>query len=201
MNGGDGISGSNFGGGGSGGSINIQAATIAGSGGLGIDGGASTGSTGVGSGGRLYLGYTTANTYSGTITNTGATNGTVVIVDETNNDLYITKTQTWDATSSLEGSSHTYNDVEISGNSTLTLIGFYDDDLGGTGFTFNAADFEIQSGSKIDGDELGYAGGPTTSAPGEGPGGGVGGGGGYNGGGGGHEQQEEIQQVEAEQVE
>ena len=179
----------NYGGGGSGGSIYLTAGTFAGSGSITANGGNGTFSGG-GGGGRVAVYYSSSNTFSGTDTATvgsagsGGTNGTVIAVDSTNNDLFINNTQSWDANPTLEGSSFTYRNVTIGNSATLTLNGYYTTGTNGRGFTFNVTNFTVSTGATVN-LAGGYAGAPNSSSSATGPGAGTtgdaGGGGGYGG--------------------
>lgn len=191
----NGVSPGGWAGGGAGGSIYIASTTLAGNGSITANGGIGPGNGGGGSGGRIAIYYSTSDTYSGTTTATGGSganaggNGTNILVDSTNNDLYINKSQTWNASPSLEGSTFSYHAVTIQNNATLTLAGYYTTNSNGIGQTFNVANFTVSSGAAVSANSGGYAGG-TNNGNGAGPAGGIGcncsgaGGGGYGGGGG-----------------
>ena len=193
-------SGKRPGGAGSGGSVYLTTATLAGSGtiqalgGNGIDG--NNEDSGNGGGGRILISYSETNSFSGTISankgsgGIGGENGTVYIIDSTNNDLYIKNTQYWNADPDVEGQTHSFSDVVVEDNATLYLKGYYSTDSNGYGFVFNVDNLSINSGSSISADYYGYA-GATLENDGDGPGGGLyngadsgGGGGGYGGEGG-----------------
>ncbi|MFH1745534.1 MAG: immunoglobulin domain-containing protein [Planctomycetota bacterium] len=105
-----GIAGSNWGGGGSGGSIYVQADSLEGSGSMSANGGGVVvDSAGGGGGGRIAIYYDTANTYSGTITAYGGGitrvggAGTIYIHNnsDTVGDLYVDN----------NGNSYAYTDL------------------------------------------------------------------------------------------
>ena len=187
-------------GGGSGGSIFITADTLTGSNPsstITAEGGnAGDGSSGNGAGGRIALFYTSGYSFPGSVSATKGTggysahNGTNILVDTRNNDLYIKSTQRWRAHPSLEGSTHNYHNIYIQDNSILYLEGYYTNNTDGIGFVFSVTNFEIESGSLISASTGGYYGG-VGDQTGSGPGGGGshgmgrGDGGGYGGVGGG----------------
>lgn len=180
------------GGAGSGGTVNLIAATISGSGTISAKGGngyAAQTTAGSGGGGRISIKYSSAYTYSGTVTSQGGVagttgeNGTLYIYNSNLDNLLISQSQTWRADPLVEGQTHTYNDVNITNSSVLTLRGYYTNDSDGIGFVFNVADFTLDSGSSIR--TIGYAG---ASGPGKGtskPAFQTAGGGSYGGDGGG----------------
>ncbi|MFW5719711.1 MAG: beta strand repeat-containing protein [Candidatus Dojkabacteria bacterium] len=183
----DGFSGiGSYTGAGAGGSIAIIASTIDGSGSItanGANGGSNGG--GDGGGGRLYVSYET-NNFTGTLAANTGTNfpgddGTLLIVDSLNNDLYITASQIWNADPAREGSQHTYNTIYVQNNATWTLQGFYTNDTDGIGFVFNVSNFNLDAGSTIK--TTGFAGGDSLDPYGDGPGGGEGNCSGRGGGG------------------
>lgn len=192
---GNGGSGSHAGGG-SGGSVLIVTPTFAGAGSISANGGSGccSGWGGGGSGGRVKVSYSSSNTFTGTMSATnGASgccsqNGTVVLYDSTNNDVYINATQTWFADPALDGSSFTFRNVTVQNNSTLGLNGYYTTNTNGVGVSINAANVTVSTGSAISANGTGYAGG-SNNGNGAGPGGGTGsaslsgGGGGYGGNG------------------
>lgn len=176
---------SNLGGAGSGGSVYINTTAFSGSGSISSNGGNGRSATGIdasaGGGGRIAIKYSGTNSFSGTITaNMGGgnpnnqENGTVVVIDTTNNDLYIDNSQIWESDPSLEGSTHLYRNVEIDSSATLQLGGYYTNDTNGVGFVFSVTNFTVGAGSTISGNGLGYRGGKTYGANGDGPGGGLG---------------------------
>jgi hypothetical protein len=141
FNGGNGSYGGNCGhgyapgGGGSGGSINISTQTLSGAGTIRANGGngrAYCGTSGNGGGGRILVSYSSQNTFTGSVSVTDGVNGnagqdgTALIIDSTNNDLYLQATQRWHANPSLEGVTHTYRNVTVSNNSTLYISSFID---------------------------------------------------------------------------
>lgn len=173
-------------GGGAGGSVYLVAGTLAGSSAITASGGAGWGGgggSGGGGGGRIALHYTSANNYSGTMTAAGGaagsgsatagTAGTIVIVDDTNNDLTIPTTQYWYTKSDVEGGTQSWRDVSITGSSTLYIRGYYTGNSDGVGAVFSVRNFTINSGSSIDGAGFGFKG--VAGATGSGPGGGGGG--------------------------
>ncbi|HET9946446.1 MAG TPA: DUF2341 domain-containing protein [Patescibacteria group bacterium] len=184
-------------GGGSGGSILLTGGTLAGAGTMSANGGngsSCSNHNGNGGGGRVALSYSTSNTMTTyptatAGTNSTGTNGTVVVVDSTNNDLYIDQSQTWNSNPSLEGSSFTYHNVTVQNNATWTLNGYNTTNTNGVGFSFTTSNFNVTTGSTVNMNGTGYAGG-TGTASGAGSGGGAGtagqtgGGGGYGGAGG-----------------
>lgn len=190
MNGG-GASGSTNGGGGAGGSVYIIADSISGSGTVTANGGNANGTGGGGAGGRIAIHYSSGSTPTLTTTATAGTgrspeNGTIIIQDDTNNDIILPTTQAWYANTSLEGSSHTYRDVTIANGATLYTHGYYTNNTDGVGIIFNTRNFSLGTGSSINGNGYGYG-----SASGTGAGtsatpcssGNAGGGGGYGGAG------------------
>lgn len=178
MNGGNGVNGGSddMSGGGSGGSVYINCATFAGGGGIEASGGNGVGGSGGGGGGRISIKYSTSNTYSGSVVATKGSgsgqeeNGTLVVIDSGNNDLYLSTSQTWYAKPTVEERVQTYRDVYIQNDITLTLQGYNTTNTNGVGFTFNVRNFSLCSGCKIDGDGRGYPGGPTEATDGYGPG-------------------------------
>ncbi|MBU0975201.1 hypothetical protein KJ918_00210, partial [Patescibacteria group bacterium] len=189
--------------GGSGGSIHLIADTIAGSGSITADGGnggLTCAYSGNGSGGRIMFSFGTTNSFisSGTISGDAGTggnageNGTVLVHESTNNDLWIINSQTWHADPLSEGTSHSYRNVYLDNNSVWTLDGYNTTDTDGVGFNFDVVNFSIVSGSTLDLEERGYDGGKLSLEDGDGSGAGTagtgwnqaGGGGGYGGQGG-----------------
>ncbi len=174
-------------GGGSGGTIYIEAANISGNGIIRANGGTAYDGAGAGSGGRVVLKYSGTYSYTGTLTSNKGSggwvgyNGSLIVLDTTNNDLYIKGTQRWDANSSLEGTTYTYRDIKIQNNSTLYLKGYYTTGTNGVGMTFNVRNFEIDTGSSLNGNSFGYAGG-SKGVAGIGPGAGQPSGSSYGGG-------------------
>lgn len=181
---------------GSGGSIYLQAGTFAGAatGIIRANGGNYPGGCGSvpggGGGGRIAIHYTAANTYAGAIPrvnggtgNISGENGTCFIIDQTNNDLYITTSQTWNANPSHEGGTLSFRNVTISNSSTVTIDGYFTNGTNGVGISLSTTNFTLGSGSSLFGSQHGYGGG--TGGPGGGGGTGAGGGGaGYGGAGG-----------------
>ncbi len=176
-----------WGGGGSGGSIWITAGDFSGSGAITANGGVNGGA---GAGGRIYIAYSGTKSFSGTLTANAGTgtesgvNGTNLLVDSVNNDLYINTTQVWNINPSFEGSSHTYRNVYVQNNSTWTWTPYYTTDTDGVGGILNVTNFTLDSGSTIASNALGYAGGVNQCDDGRGPGPGLGGCFGQSGGGG-----------------
>ncbi len=188
------------GGGGSGGSVYIITSTLSGNGTITTNGANTTNNkSAAGGGGRIAIKYSSSSTFSGTLTsNLGSApfapapeNGTAVIIDTGNNDLYITTSQPWSATSSADGATHTYRNISVSNNATWTLKGFSSNDTNGVGFTFNVTNFTVATGSAVSSSGWGYPGGDKNGINGHGTGYGKrtqndnGGGGGYGGAGGG----------------
>src|SRR6185437_10154139 len=93
---------------------------------------------------------------------------------------------TWYADPSIDGSSITYSSISVQGSSTWSIVGYYTTGTNGVGMAFNVGSFTIASGSTLSANATGYAGSPSNSTNGVGPGGGhtQGGGGGYGGAGG-----------------
>lgn len=150
-------------GGAAGGSVYIIAGTFAGNGIIRANGGnISDGNQGSGGGGRVAVKYSSANTYSGTLAALGGTNGkvgengTVVVLDVVNNDLYVRQTQYWRSNPTNEGSVFTYRNITLTNNSTLYLRGYNTTDTDYVGFTFNVTNLNITTGSSINGSGGGY---------------------------------------------
>jgi hypothetical protein len=154
--------------------------------------------SGTGAGGRVALYYKSGYTFPGAVSakkgsgGLSSRNGTNIVVDDTNNDLYITTNQRWYANPNLEGSVHNYRNITVQDNSVWLLGGYYTTDTDGVGFRFNCTNFEVKAGSVVTGYGAGYRGGASSAYDGDGPGGGEGdepwtkgSGGGYGGVGGG----------------
>lgn len=215
--GGDGTNGDRPSGGASGGAIEIVTGTLAGAGTISTNGGAgqtyvSTHRSGNGGGGRVAIRYSTADTFSGTISaNAGSTSGnggtlgTAYKIDTTNNDFYIPidnyywyasdlsswsfRNITFGGSLTLLVESATLFTISSSGtttfadNETYTFVGSSTTDSDGDGVHLSlAGDITIPSSAILTATN-GYAGGATSTAgSGTGKGGAYGGG---NGGGGG----------------
>ncbi|WP_413578215.1 beta strand repeat-containing protein [Bdellovibrio sp. HCB290] len=125
-------------GGGSGGSISLFAGSFSGAGVITAAGGSSVGTTagGGGGGGRIYLKYSSANTYSGTYSAAGGTGfsisgglGTIIVVNGSTNDLFVP------VSTSIDSGTYSFNNVTVATGATLSLDALgYRDNLGpGTG--------------------------------------------------------------------
>jgi hypothetical protein len=186
------------GGGGAGGSMNVSTYNLEGNPFISANGGNGVSNAGGGGGGRVSIKYSGTNTLA--ITNitantgtggNGGEPGTVLIKDVTNNDLYIVQSQIWRADPSFMGAVHNYRNVIIDNNSTWTLKGYFTNNSDGAGFSFNVNNFEVRTGSIINGNGQGYRGGYRNES-GFGPGrslhtggqNGISGGAGYGGAGG-----------------
>jgi len=162
-------------GGGAGGSVYLIAGSVTGNGTISANGGnvADTANSGRGSGGRISINYSSSYDFSGTMQATGTYsggsrfggNGTMVVIDTTNNDLYINSSQSWSANPAKEGRYHTYRNVVIRNSSTLTLAGYWTNDSNGYGFSFTTTNFTVESGSHVSTDGTGYT---ATRGPGGG---------------------------------
>lgn len=190
-------------GGGTGGSVLIFAGTITGTESaatISADGGDSGDtSSGIGSGGRIALYYSVDYSFPGTVSaeqggggGWSSGRGTNILVDDTNNNLYIRYYQSWRANPNLEGSIHSHNNIYLQNNAKWNLVGYYSTQSDGVGFDFNVDNFVIESGAWLTANSGGYHGGSYNGDDGDGPGGGIaeyyharGSGAGYGGVGGG----------------
>ena len=183
------------GGGGAGGGIYLSCSDLLGTGSINSIGGNNGKGTG-GGGGRILVDYSNAGSISfgGTFNVNGQSNGTIgtaVVRNSSTNDVYIKNSQTWYANPVLGGSEYNFADLLLTNNSTLTLVGYYTSNIDGVGFVFNTDNLTIDSGSSINMNGKGYAGGGGRTSAGLGEGGGAaggyskGGGGSYGGDGGG----------------
>ncbi len=167
--------------GGAGGSVYLIADTVSGSSAISANGGNAVDFGGGGGGGRIALHYRVSNSYSGTVTATGGTsvnggvgqNGTVIIIDDTNNDVTVPTTQYWRADTTLEGSLLNFRDVSITNSSTLYAVAYYTNGSDGVGLVINARNFSLGSGSSINGNYYGYVGSWNSAVNGTGPGAGL----------------------------
>lgn len=172
--------GSTYGGGGSGGSIYIDTNVLDGAGTISSDGGSGgTINGGKGGGGRIYIQYNTKTSYTGNITASkgsagigSAGDGSILLKDKDDNDLYVLSSQTWNT--QTDGNTFTYNNLIVQNNSVLFLPGYSTSNTNGIGFTFNLNNFTIEAGSEVSSNSGGYAGGNATTKNGGGPGGGTG---------------------------
>jgi len=123
-------------GGGSGGSVYITTATLTGSGTVSANGGNGYGNGGGGGGGRVAIYYGTTDFNFSNVTATGGTlagsgvngaNGTTYIVDQTNNDLYVTS-----GLGLANGATYSFRDIIVSSGALIT------DDVGATTATIAA---------------------------------------------------------------
>lgn len=164
-------------GGGSGGSIWLDVGNVLSGGGnisaIGGDAGSdSSDRSGAGGGGRIYIEYS-SSTHTGTISSVGGADpisragedGSLIIIDNTANDLILNQSQRWipETGTSFSDWFSGIDDVDITTNSTLTLDTLNKlttDD--GIPWNISLTTLDINIGSKIDLDYLGYSGGTGT---------------------------------------
>lgn len=165
----NGQAGTEFRGGGSGGSIWIQAAgNFSGSGTVSVAGGAAgsrDGHAASGAGGRAVVEFTSQTGNSVTINNAAGTGarvgekGTALMIDTDDHHLYIKNSQKWypDATTTFEDWFSTITDLTITNNATLSLDSANKtaDDTSGYGWNFELENITIDAGSAISTNYLG----------------------------------------------
>ena len=180
------------GGGGSGGAIHLVASDISGTGIIEAKGGATSNGNNGGGGGRVLVDFSDSisgsDGFEGTIDIAGQSkggSGTAIVRNTSTDDIYIQDTQEWKADPNFEGAfSLDFGDFLITDNSILYLRGYYTSNIDGVGLVFNTEDFTIDTGSSINMNGRGYAGGSSRTSAGAGPGAGAAGGYGKGGGGG-----------------
>jgi len=183
---GDGSSSGNRGGGGSGGTVFINADIISDSsstGTINVDGGdgESGGYGGGGAGGRVAFYYGAMTFDSNDISVDGgrdingpyAEDGTVFLFNTVTSDVTVSNSMTFLATEGLnsDGSIRSdgiyyFNDLTVTNSSTLTMDGYYTNDTDGNGIVlYLSGDLDVDAGSNISANGQGYI-----SEEGQGPG-------------------------------